>query len=125
MAKWQRRARWIDASPTAVVAIDAALEGRLQPRRLGFRFTGGQVLLRALWKGTLALPYPVPFELLGDNAKGWLQTDYLSPNLRLSRGNKGSLFVFAPEPDPDKLTPSAVHYTPNYSCCSSSAGTRI
>ena len=91
----------VDASPTAVVAIDAALEGRLQPRRLGFRFTGGQVLLRALWKGTLALPYPVPFELLGDNAKGWLQTDYLSPNLRLSRGNKGSLFVFAPEPDPD------------------------
>ena len=59
------------------------------------------MLLRALWKGTLALPYPVPFELLGDNAKGWLQTDYLTKSLRLSRGNKGSLFVLSPEEEPD------------------------
>jgi hypothetical protein len=59
------------------------------------------VLLRALWRGTLSLPYPVPFDLLGDNAKGWLQTDYLSPSLRLSRGNKGSLFVLVPESEPD------------------------
>ena len=47
------------------------------------------------------MPYPVPFDLLGDNALGWLQTDYLSPTLRLSRGNKGSLFVLAPESQPD------------------------
>ncbi|KAH9740856.1 putative plastid-lipid-associated protein 12 [Citrus sinensis] len=35
-------------------------------------------------------PYPVPFRLLGDEAKGWLDTTYLSPsgNLRISRGNK-------------------------------------
>ena len=59
------------------------------------------MLLRTLWKGTLSFPYPVPFELLGDNAKGWLQTDYLDTNLRLSRGNKGSLFVLTPEPEPD------------------------
>ena len=91
----------VDLSPRAVIAIEAALEGRPQPRRLGFRFTGGRVLLRVLWEGTLSLPYPVPFELLGDNAKGWLQTDYLSPSLRLSRGNKGSLFVLVPEPEPD------------------------
>ena len=58
-------------------------------------------MLRTLWNGTLALPYPVPFELLGDNAKGWLQTDYITPSLRLSRGNKGSLFVLTPEPEPD------------------------
>ena len=60
----------VDASPAAVVAIDAQLEGRPQPNRLGFRFSGGRVLLRTLWNGTLALPYPVPFDLLGDNAKG-------------------------------------------------------
>ena len=29
---------------------------------------------------------------------------------------------FSPEPDVDKLTPSSVHYTPNYSHCSSSRG---
>ena len=91
----------VDASPAAVVAIEADLEGKPQPNRLGFRFSGGTILLRTLWNGTLSLPYPVPFELLGDNAKGWLQTDYITPNLRLSRGNKGSLFVLAPEPEPD------------------------
>ena len=91
----------VDASPAAVVAIEAQLEDAPQPNRLGFRFSGGRVLLRTLWNGTLDLPYPVPFDLLGDNAKGWLQTDYLSPTLRTSRGNKGSLFVLAPEPEPD------------------------
>ncbi|KAI8526303.1 hypothetical protein RHMOL_Rhmol13G0298000 [Rhododendron molle] len=36
------------------------------------------------------VPYPVPFRLLGDEAKGWLDTTYLSRsgNLRISRGNK-------------------------------------
>lgn len=36
------------------------------------------------------VPYPVPFRLLGDEAKGWLDTTYLSPSgdLRISRGNK-------------------------------------
>ena len=27
----------------------------------------------------------VPFKLLGDEAKGWLDTTYLSPRLRISR----------------------------------------
>jgi hypothetical protein len=96
-----RFANVIDFSPAGIVAIDAELEGKLAPSRLGFRFTGGTILLRTLWNGTLSLPYPVPFNLLGDNAKGWLQTDYVSDTLRLSRGNKGSLFVLVPEPDPD------------------------
>lgn len=91
----------VDASPAAVVAIEADLDGKPQPNRLGFRFTGGKILLRTIWNGTLSLPYPVPFDLLGDNAKGWLQTDYLTEKLRLSRGNKGSLFVLTPEPEPD------------------------
>ncbi len=36
------------------------------------------------------MPYPVPFKLLGDERKGWLDITYLSPDgkLRLSRGNK-------------------------------------
>mmetsp|Transcript_48247 Transcript_48247/g.160877 ORF Transcript_48247/g.160877 Transcript_48247/m.160877 type:complete len:313 (-) Transcript_48247:1100-2038(-) len=91
----------VDLSPRAVIAIEAELEGKPSPSRLGFRFSGGRVLVRTLWNATLNLPYPVPFDLLGDNAKGWLQTDYLSPSLRLSRGNKGSLFVLVPEPRPD------------------------
>ncbi|XP_055818994.1 probable plastid-lipid-associated protein 12, chloroplastic [Solanum dulcamara] len=45
------------------------------------------------------VPYPVPFRLLGDEAKGWLDTTYLSPsgNLRISRGNKGTTFVLQRE----------------------------
>ncbi|CAM6125693.1 unnamed protein product [Calypogeia fissa] len=41
------------------------------------------------------VPYPVPFRLLGDEAKGWLDTTYLSPsgNIRISSGNKGTTFV--------------------------------
>ena len=97
----QRVNNVVDLSPRAVIAIEAALDGKPEPDTLGFRFTGGRVLLRALWNGTLSLPYPVPFDLLGDNARGWLKTQYLSPTLRLSRGNKGSLFVLVPESEPD------------------------
>lgn len=38
------------------------------------------------------MPYPVPFQLLGDERKGWIDITYLAPDgsLRLSRGNKAS-----------------------------------
>ncbi|CAI9106697.1 OLC1v1005907C1 [Oldenlandia corymbosa var. corymbosa] len=47
------------------------------------------------------VPYPVPFRLLGDEAKGWLDTTYLSQsgNVRISRGNKGTTFVLQKETD--------------------------
>lgn len=41
------------------------------------------------------IPYPVPFKLLGDEAKGWLDTTYLSSTIRISRGNKGTTFVLS------------------------------
>jgi len=42
-----------------------------------------------------SIPYPVPFKLLGDERKGFIDITYQAPDgmLRLSRGNKGSLFV--------------------------------
>ena len=91
----------IDASPFCVVGIEAELEGRSTPNQLDFRFTGGRVLLNAIWEGKVALPYPVPFKLLGDEACGYLRQDYLSPTMRLTRGNKGTRFVFTPEDEPD------------------------
>jgi len=39
------------------------------------------------------IPYPVPFRLLGDEAKGWLDTVYVSDCLRISSGNKGTTFI--------------------------------
>ena len=43
------------------------------------------------------MPYPVPFKLLGDEAKGWLDTTYLGEDVRISRGNKGTTFVLVRE----------------------------
>lgn len=40
-----------------------------------------------------SIPYPVPFTLLGDEAKGWIDITYMSENFRVSRGNKGTLFL--------------------------------
>ena len=68
-------------------------------RKSAFYFTGGVA------RG-LSVPYPVPFETLsklpgdlGDEVKGFLDTTYLSPDgsFRLSRGNKGTLFVLQRE----------------------------
>ncbi|PHT45895.1 putative plastid-lipid-associated protein 12, chloroplastic, partial [Capsicum baccatum] len=48
------------------------------------------------------VPYPVIFRLLGEEAKGWLDTIYLFPseNLHISRGNKGTTFVLQRETEP-------------------------
>jgi len=52
-----------------------------------------------LFGGKVQVPYPVPFRLLGDERKGWLDVTYLSRDgaFRLSRGNKGTLFVLRRE----------------------------
>ncbi|XP_015865764.3 probable plastid-lipid-associated protein 12, chloroplastic isoform X1 [Ziziphus jujuba] len=58
----------------------------------------------------LKVPYPVPFRLLGDEAKGWLDTTYLSRsgNLRISRGNKGTTFVLQKKTEPRQILLSAI-----------------
>ncbi|KAK1303940.1 hypothetical protein QJS10_CPB11g02202 [Acorus calamus] len=56
------------------------------------------------------VPYPVPFKLLGDEAKGWLDTTYLSHNgsMRISRGNKGTTFVLQKVTEPRQRLLSAI-----------------
>ena len=56
-------------------------------KRILFRFDKAAFSFKFL---PFKVPYPVPFRLLGDEAKGWLDTTYLSKsgNLRISRGNK-------------------------------------
>jgi len=46
----------------------------------------------------IRLPYPVPFRLLGDEARGYLDTRYVSDALRVSTGNKGTTFVLRRKP---------------------------
>ena len=49
--------------------------------------------------GDKKIPYPVPFRLpiLRDAVKGWIDITYLSDNLRISRGNKGTTFILQKE----------------------------
>jgi hypothetical protein len=59
-------------------------------KRILFRFDRAAFTFKFL---PFKVPYPVPFRLLGDEAKGWLDTTYLSHagNIRISRGNKVQL----------------------------------
>mmetsp|Transcript_25856 Transcript_25856/g.85175 ORF Transcript_25856/g.85175 Transcript_25856/m.85175 type:complete len:283 (-) Transcript_25856:72-920(-) len=66
----------------------AATVDRATSKRISFTFD-----LAYFQLGPLRIPYPVPFRLLGDEAKGWLDTTFLSQNLRISRGNKGTTFI--------------------------------
>ena len=90
-----------------VEALDGALTLELRasaepeaPRRINFAFEKGTIGLRTPWGQRLTVPYPVPFQLLGEEAKGWLDTVYLSESVRVSRGNKGTAFVLRRAPLP-------------------------
>ncbi|KAL5539804.1 hypothetical protein UlMin_044298 [Ulmus minor] len=76
-------------------------------KRILFRFDKAAFSLKFL---PFKVPYPVPFRLLGDEAKGWLDTTYLSPsgNLRISRGNKGTTFVLQKNTEPRQKLLAAV-----------------
>ncbi|KAF9587658.1 hypothetical protein IFM89_004490 [Coptis chinensis] len=75
--------------------------------RILFRFDRAAFSLKFL---PFKVPYPVPFRLLGDEAKGWLDTTYLSQsgNIRISRGNKGTTFVLQKKTEPRQRLLSAI-----------------
>jgi len=62
------------------------------PKRLDFTFDLAYFLVLSI-----RIPYPVPFRLLGREAQGYLDTEYLSNGLRITRGNKGTTFVLVRE----------------------------
>lgn len=79
---------------------------RTPGERLDFAFRKAAFFFTSGVASGLSVPYPVPFEALsripgglGDEVKGFLDTTYLSPDggFRLSRGNKGTLFVLQRE----------------------------
>lgn len=76
-------------------------------RRILFQFDRAAFSFKFL---PFKVPYPVPFRLLGEEAKGWLDTTYLSPsgNLRISRGNKGTTFVLQRETEPRQKLLSSI-----------------
>ncbi|WCJ32419.1 Plastid-lipid associated protein PAP / fibrillin family protein [Euphorbia peplus] len=76
-------------------------------KRIMFKFDKAAFAFKFL---PFKVPYPVPFRLLGDEAKGWLDTTYLSPsgNLRISRGNKGTTFVLQKKTEPRQSLLTAI-----------------
>eukprot|EP01026_Neomeris_dumetosa_P078327 TRINITY_DN8468_c0_g1_i2.p1 TRINITY_DN8468_c0_g1~~TRINITY_DN8468_c0_g1_i2.p1 ORF type:complete len:429 (-),score=38.15 TRINITY_DN8468_c0_g1_i2:235-1521(-) len=74
-----------------------------QDMRIDFQFDNAAFKFTFL---PFKIPYPVPFRRLGDEVKGWLDVTYLSPDglYRISRGNKGTLFVLQRDiPMQDKI----------------------
>ncbi|XP_058098197.1 probable plastid-lipid-associated protein 12, chloroplastic isoform X2 [Magnolia sinica] len=76
-------------------------------KRILFRFDKAAFSFKFL---PFKVPYPVPFRLLGDEAKGWLDTTYLSHtgNIRISRGNKGTTFVLQKKTEPRQRLLSSI-----------------
>ena len=58
---------------------------RDETERIDFAFKEAQFETRKSGLSQLSIPYPVPFTLLGDEAKGWIDVTYMSSSLRLSR----------------------------------------
>ena len=85
--------------PGTQLVIEAQLEGARDENSFFYRFSGGYFAIDGEWGGPdgLRMPYPVPFDLLEKarpgQTKGWFATTYLDETLRISRGNKGSVFV--------------------------------
>lgn len=103
--------RWsnvVDALPYAVACIQADLKLEEASTSAGtalrFQWTGGFISLRRLPFASedlpepLRFPYPVPFELLGDRARGSFDTLFLDSDLHVAKGTKsGSMFILARE----------------------------
>ena len=66
-----------------------------------FRSFGSRFLLDTIWGGTVAIPYPIPFDLLGKKAIGWLDTVAFdeATGVRIAKGNRGTTFIFKKDPE--------------------------
>lgn len=54
--------------------------------------------------GKVRLPYPVPFRLLGKKTCGWQDITFLNSKCRVTRGNKGTVFVLQHVPMTEALS---------------------
>ncbi|CAN6218770.1 unnamed protein product [Urochloa humidicola] len=96
--------RFSEAVGDLKVEAEATIE---DGKRILFRFDRAAFTFKFL---PFKVPYPVPFRLLGDEAKGWLDTTYLSRagNIRISRGNKGTTFVLQKSADARQILLSTI-----------------
>jgi hypothetical protein len=74
----------------APFGVSSSTPPRSPLERINFSFQEARLEIKG---SKLTIPYPVPFKLLGDEAKGWIDNTYLSEKVRIARGNKGTMFV--------------------------------
>ena len=82
------------------LVLKADLEQTENNKRI-FRFRRGFFLVDTIWNSKITFPYPVPFNLLGDRAIGWLDTIGYDEEsgFRAALGNKGTQFIFKRKED--------------------------
>jgi len=108
-SKWQNVVAFGEGNQ---LVIEAVLEGVKDHKSFYYRFSGGFFKL----KGGRRIPYPVPFEVLErlrpGQTQGWFSTEYLDEDLRISAGNKGSVFVLRRPPGSNSAaTEALIQYT--------------
>lgn len=74
--------------------------------RIDFVFDEGNFKIQKLFNKEWTFPYPVPFRspLFRDAVKGWIDITYLSDQIRIARGNKGTTFVLVKEDDEEEIS---------------------
>ena len=90
----------------APFGVSSSAPPRTPSERIDFSFQEARLEIKG---SQIVLPYPVPFKLLGDEAKGWIDNTFVSETLRIARGNKGTTFVLKkadPSTDPLALLAS-------------------
>lgn len=102
----------VDLRPSlgAILNLRAAVTS-VEGNRLNIRFVQGWFAFMQfpVWCGGAKLPqhinipYPIPFRLLGKKACGWLDSTYLQHDLRVSRGNRGTVFILTRVDERDHL----------------------
>ena len=88
------RGGWFRLSANATLESPKATDARARGR-INYGFDLAYLDVKSPFEARV--PYPVPFKLLGKEAMGYLTCDYVSENVRVSTGNKGTTFVFVKE----------------------------
>jgi hypothetical protein len=82
-----------------VLNLEAAVDGYTGGTQLDIRFDNAFFLFEknpftgVPFSEPKRIPYPVPFKLLPNEARGLLDNIYVDGDFRLARGNKGTVFV--------------------------------
>uniref|UniRef100_A0A7S0ZLM2 Plastid lipid-associated protein/fibrillin conserved domain-containing protein n=1 Tax=Timspurckia oligopyrenoides TaxID=708627 RepID=A0A7S0ZLM2_9RHOD len=83
-------------SARGVLHVNANIEDlNTAQNRLEIRFSDAffELDARPFSITPIRIPYPVPFRVLGKKACGWLEVTYVDEMMRISRGNRGTVFV--------------------------------